>query len=126
MRRLIIALVAGLLVGGALTLAVEHLLVGQQPGTATAKVWRPDAGYWPYPELVDWSKQPAGLKEEIDGAGDRGDCPKISQLMTEQLDREEAAGPEVWTYVERWGVHLKCSSFVSGGPVLTDPSDGPK
>lgn len=107
MRRLILILMAGLLIGSALTLAVEHLLIGSPANHAA--VWRPDAGYWPYPEKVNWSQHRPGLQKEIDGAGDAGDCATINRLMVEQLDAD--AGPEVWTYVERWGKHLHCQDF---------------
>lgn len=79
------------------------------------KTWSPEQGTperpgWPYPQPIDWAKYEPGLQQKIDEAALKKDCATIDRLFGEAIEFD---GPneEVLTYIDRWGVHIKCPRF---------------
>jgi hypothetical protein len=79
-----------------------------------AKYLPPDFTPGPPQTHVIWVDYRPGLKQDVDSAGDAGDCVVMGQLFQEALVTETPDALAL-TYISRWGKHLRCPQFTDNG-----------
>ena len=95
--------------------AIYALMVAVLLSGCAATTWRPDTqANWPptgqQQTEVTWSDYRPGLKDDVDKAGVKKDCPKLDALMSEAFETDTSDRLAL-TYINRWGDHNHCVEF---------------